>query len=97
MLKHVVVWKIKDPARRTEHAAVVKRALESVRGRIPGLLAIEAGLDIGADAGAADVALYAEFADRAALAAYQSHPLHVDVKALVGPLVTGRVAADREC
>jgi quinol monooxygenase YgiN len=96
MLKHVVIWKIKDPAHKAQHAATVKRELESLRGRIPGLVAIESGLDIGYDAGAHDVVLYSEFADRAALDAYQQHPLHVDVKKVIGPLLTERHALDWE-
>ena len=28
MLKHVVVWKIRDPSRKAEHGAVVKGALD---------------------------------------------------------------------
>jgi quinol monooxygenase YgiN len=96
MIKHVVVWKIKDPAQKAAHANAVKRALESLRGHIPGLLAIEVGIDIGYDRNAEDVVLYAEFADRAALDAYQKHPLHEDAKAIVSLLVTGRHVVDWE-
>ncbi len=97
MLKHVVIWKIKDPTQKTAHAAEVKRVLEPVRGRIPGLLATETGIDIGCDNDADDGALYAEFADRAALEVCQRHPRHLDVKRIVGPLVTGRRVAHWEC
>jgi len=97
MLKHVVTWKIKDPAHAEAHAAEVERALESVRGRIPGLLTIEAGIDIGYDRDADDVVVGAESADRAALDVYEQHPLHQDVKRIVRPLVTGGHVADREC
>jgi Stress responsive A/B Barrel Domain len=96
MIKHVVVWKLKDPARRNGHSAAVKSALEDLRGRIPGLLAIEVGADIGYDSDAADLCLYAEFADRAALDHYQNHPLHVVAKAVVGAHVTDRRAVDWE-
>ena len=94
MIKHVVVWKIKDPAQKDAHASAVKRALESLRGHIPGLLSIEVGVDIGYDAQADDVCLYAEFADRAALDAYQRHPLHEDAKAIVALLVKDRRVVD---
>ncbi len=96
MLKHVVVWKLRDPSRKAEHGAVVKDALESVRGRIPGLLAIEVGLDAGYDGGAVDVALYSEFADRAALDRYQQHPLHLVAKDVVAPLLAERRVVDWE-
>ena len=64
------------------------------RGHIPGLLKIEVGVDIGYDPQADDVVLYSEFVDRAALDAYQGHPLHLDAKAIVSVLVTGRRAVD---
>ena len=60
------------------------------------MLAIEVGIDIGYDAQAEDVALYAEFADRAALDVYQKHPSHQDAKAIVSLLTTGRRAIDWE-
>ncbi|HEY4137906.1 MAG TPA: Dabb family protein [Casimicrobiaceae bacterium] len=94
MIKHVVVWKIKDPAQKPAHAKAVKRALEALRGHIPGMLAIEVGIDIGYDAQADDVVLYAEFENRDALDAYQQHPLHLDAKAIVKVLTTDRRAID---
>ena len=94
MIKHVVVWKIKDQTQKAAHAKAVKRALEALRGHIPGLLAIEVGIDIGYDAQADDVVLYAEFEDREALDAYQQHPLHRDAKAIVKVLTTDRRAID---
>ena len=96
MIKHVVVWKLKDPGARAAHAAIVRSALEGLRGRIPGLLAIEVGVDIGYDSGADDLCLYAEFADRAALDLYQNDPLHLAAKAIVAAHVTGRRAVDWE-
>ena len=96
MIKHVVVWKLKDPSQRDAHAAAVKGALEGLRGRIAGLLAIEVGVDIGYDSAADDVCLYAEFSDRAALDHYQSDPLHLAAKAVVGTYVTGRRTVDWE-
>lgn len=96
MIKHVVVWKLKDPSHHDAHAAAVKTALEGLRGRIPGLIAIEVGVDIGYDSGADDLCLYAEFTDRAALDAYQSDPLHLAAKAIVAAHVTGRRTVDWE-
>lgn len=96
MIKHVVLWNIKDPAQKEAHASAVKRALEALRGHIPGLLRIEVGIDLGADVAAHDVALYCEFENREALDGYQKHPLHDDAKAIVSLLVTDRRAADWE-
>jgi quinol monooxygenase YgiN len=94
MIKHVVVWKIKDQKQKSAHANAVKRALEALRGHIPGMIAIEVGIDIGYDTQADDVVLYAEFEDRDALDGYQNHPLHLDAKAIVKVLTTDRRAVD---
>jgi Stress responsive A/B Barrel Domain len=96
MIKHVVTWRIKDPTQKVAHANAVKRALEALRGHIPGMHAIEVGIDIGYDDKAHDVALYAEFDDREALDRYQSHPLHLDAKAIVAAVTTDRRAVDWE-
>jgi quinol monooxygenase YgiN len=96
MIKHVVIWKIKDPEQRAPHASAVKRALEALRGHIPGMLKIEVGIDIGYDKASHDVILYSEFESRAALDEYQKHPLHEDAKAIVSLLVTDRRVVDWE-
>ncbi len=94
MLKHVVIWNLKDRSRKAEHVATIEAALATMRGRIPGLLAIEFAADAGIDRQARDVVLYAEFTDAAALAVYQEHPLHLAFKDVIGPLVQDRAAAD---
>lgn len=75
----------------------IKSLLESLAGRIPGLLKIEVGLNFLDDVNASDVALYSEFADRRALAVYQDHPEHLAVKPLIGALTSERRVADYDC
>ncbi len=77
MIKHIVFWTLHDEAlghSASDNAALVKSRLESLAGQIPGLLHIEVGLDISDSESSADVALYSEFEDLAALQAYQTHP-----------------------
>jgi hypothetical protein len=79
MIKHIVVWRLKESAHgndRATNARLIKEKLESLRGRIPGLLAIEVGVDFARTEMSSDIVLYSEFATRAALDAYQSHPEH---------------------
>ncbi len=78
MIKHIVFWRLngETPAERHAQATAIKDALEALNGRIPGLLRLEVGIDVSRDADAADVVLYSEFADRAALDAYHHHPEH---------------------
>ena len=79
MVKHLVLWKLKPEAHgqsAAENARAIKEKLERLRGRVPGLLRIEVGLDFSRTDSSSDLALYAEFESRAALEAYQAHPEH---------------------
>ncbi len=99
MLKHIVLWKLKDHALgndKATNALLIKRELEALRGRIPGLLALEVGLDVVRAETSADVALYTELADRAALDAYQAHPLHKAAGAAFREAISERRAVDYE-
>jgi len=99
VIKHIVMWRLKDQAQgnsRSANAELVKEKLEALAGRVPGLLAIEAGLDLGATEASADVVLYSEFESWAALDAYQGHPEHEAVKAFIGEVTEQRWVVDYE-
>lgn len=91
MIKHIVLWRLKNKA----DVARVKQELESMRGKIPGLLSLEVGVNF-AENSPVDVGLYSEFTDRAALVTYADHPVHAPVKATVGGLVAERWVLDYE-
>lgn len=95
-IRHVVCWKLAsdDPAQRSADARAIKEALESLSGRVPGLLEIEVGIDVGGDAGNYDVVLNSLFSDAQALAAYQASALHAAAGRRVVGGVSGRVAVD---
>lgn len=96
MIKHIVLWKLKDSAyskTKLENAKAIKAMLEDLRGKIPGLLKIEVGIDFSGTDQSADVVLYSEFSSREALEDYQVHPLHEPIKAYVmGARVERRIA-----
>ena len=94
MVKHVVMWRLKDKDTKSADAAKIKALLEGLSGRIPGLLKIEVGINFIEDAHSADVVLYSEFRDAAALADYQGHPLHLEVVPQVKALAVERRSAD---
>lgn len=99
MIKHIVMWRFKDTAHgndRGTNALLAREKLEDLRGRIPGLLSIEVGLDFSATANSADVVLVCEFADLAALQRYQSHPLHQAVVPFVAEAASERRLVDYE-
>ncbi len=79
MVKHIVFWRLKPEAHgqsAAENARAIKERLESLRGRVPGMLRIEVGIDFSRTDSSCDLALYSEFESRAALDAYQAHPEH---------------------
>ena len=99
MVKHIVSWKLKDEAHGLPKAQValrIKELLEERQGKIPGLLKIEVGIDFSQTAQGADVVLYSEYPDRAALDAYQVHPLHQAGKDYIGGAATERRLVDFE-
>ena len=99
MIKHIVMWRLKDHAEGNDkmtNAQLMKSKLETLRGQIDGVLAIEVGIDFSATEASADVVLYSEFTDRAALAAYQAHPAHQAVVAFIKEVVSARQLVDYE-
>jgi hypothetical protein len=99
MIKHIVVWTLQETAggrTAAENAQEMKARLEALRGLVDGLLLLEVGIDFSRTSSSADVALYSEFTDRAALAAYATHPDHVAVADFVNTVRVDRVVADYE-
>jgi hypothetical protein len=98
MVRHIVFWKLNGTTaeqRRTQ-ALEIKKALEALNGRIPGLLKLEVGIDFSATDESADVALYSELDSRAALEVYARHPEHVAVLPLVKAARSERRVVDYE-
>lgn len=82
LIKHIVMWNLRGETAQAKSQAVslLKSSFESLRGRIPGLLHLEVGVDSSRIDYACDVVLYSEFESQAALDAYASHPEHLRVK-----------------
>jgi len=99
MVKHIVLWKLKptaEGASAAENAARIKRELEGLVGKIPGLVQAEVGVDFNRSEAAWDLALYSVFSDRAALEAYQRHPTHNVVADFIARVRADRVVVDYE-
>jgi hypothetical protein len=94
MVKHIVLWKLKEP--KAENAAKARAALETCRDVVPGMMRYEIGDDIGVDGAPWDLALYSEFVDREALHAYQVCAPHVVVKSVIGEIREARSCVDYE-
>ena len=100
MVKHIVMWRLKDSAHGNDaglNARLIKEKLESLAGRIPGMISIEVGIDFSRSDSSADVVLYSEFVDRQALEGYQLHPEHEALKPFIGGAAAERRVGDYEC
>jgi len=79
MIKHIVMWKLKEQAEgadRLANAREMKRRLEECAQIVPGILAFEVAVAQPGLEATYDVVLYSAFEDKAALAAYAAHPTH---------------------
>jgi hypothetical protein len=99
MIKHIILWRLKDFAEgstKQENMLKVKKMLEEMRGKIPGMLKLEVGLNFESSDSASDISLYTEFESREALDAYQIHPVHIKVKEFIPLVRTERRVVDYE-
>ena len=96
MVKHIVLWTLKETPGNTvaANALRMKSRLEALNGKIPGMLKLEIGIDVSRTEASADVALYSEFADARALAGYQEHPLHLEVAQFIATIRVSRTVVE---
>ena len=99
MVKHVILWQLKDELSDTEKAAVkagIKEGLEGLAGQIPGLVDIRVNID-ALPSSNADLMLDTTFETAEALKGYSTHPAHVAVAhSKVRPYYKTRVCLDYE-
>lgn len=89
MVKHVVMWKIKDAK---SNAEKMKDKLEALEAKIDEIKSLEVGINFNDSPRAYDLVLITEFEDQAALERYQKHPDHLEIVDYVKSL-TNEVAA----
>ena len=82
MIRHIVMWNVRGGTPEERHANIerVRRGFHGLRGRIPGLIHLEIGIDASQVDYACDLVLYSEFESQAALDAYASHHEHLRVR-----------------
>ena len=100
MVKHVILWQLKDELSAEEKVTVkaeMKDALEGLSGKIPGLLDVKVYTEGLESSKNAEVMLDTTFTDEAALKAYAVHPEHVEVaNTIVRPHTAKRSCLDFE-
>ena len=97
MIKHVVMWKIRDELdgkTKEEICREIKALLESLPGKIPLIRRFEVGINAIPSDASDDLVLVSEFDSPDDLKAYAVHPEHVKVAEVIGKAKLTRNAVD---
>ena len=99
MVKHVILWKLKEEYSATQAAEIkagIKEGLEGLKGQIPGLIEIKVNIE-PLPGSNCDLMLDSTFEDEDALKGYSTHPAHVAVAdGKVRPFTASRTCMDYE-
>lgn len=100
MVKHIILWKLKDELSEAEKQEVkkgIKEGLESLAGVVPGLVDIKVVVDGRLDSSNCDVMLDSTLESVDALKGYAVHPAHVEIaNTKVRPYTAVRTCLDYE-
>lgn len=99
MVKHIILWQLKDeltPEEKKTIKAGMKEGLENLVGQVPGLLEVKVQTE-GLASSNAEVMLDTTLTDEEALKGYAVHPAHVAVaNEKVRPYTKTRMCLDFE-
>ncbi|MEG0296248.1 MAG: Dabb family protein [Clostridium sp.] len=96
MIKHIVMWTLKDFAEgndKKENAKKIKESLEALKNEISVIKFIEVGINNN-DSNVYDVVLNSEFETMEDLDIYQKHPAHVKAGGFVKLVTESRACVD---
>jgi hypothetical protein len=99
MLRHIVMWKLKEQAEgasREDNVARAKALLMACARLDPGIVHFDVGTAQAGLECTYDLVLDSTFRDQAALLAYQNHPQHVAIKPFMKAVVEARQCMDYE-
>jgi heme-degrading monooxygenase HmoA len=85
-LRHIVMWTLKEEAEgqtKAQNMLKAREVLMSCSSLVPGIEQFEVGLKTDGLDCTCDVILNSVFKDENALSAYQNHPDHIAIKAIV--------------
>lgn len=96
MVKHMIVWNLKDGIDKDAIKAEIKKQLEALVGRIDGLLEMKIIIE-GLPSSSGDLLMDSTFENADALKAYAVHPEHVAIAdGIVRPNTATRASYDYE-
>ena len=99
MVKHMIIWNLKEEFSPEEKAQIkkeMKESLEALKGQVPGLVDINVHID-PLPSSNGDVMLDSTLESEEALKAYAVHPIHVEAaNTKVRPFTASRSCIDFE-
>jgi len=90
--RHVIFFWLKEPT--SENIAAAQAQLLSLKGKIPGMLSLEAEADAFRTERSCDICLNTVFDSKESLVAYGTHPVHLPVIAYMKAHCLKSLAAD---
>lgn len=99
MVKHIILWTLKDmpDAEKETVKKGIKEGLEGLKGKIPGLVDIKVNTTGRLESSTADLMLDSTFESADALKGYSKHPEHVAIAdSKVRPYTAARSCLDFE-
>ena len=100
MVRHIILWKLKedlDPTEKENIKKGIKEGLEGLKGHIPGIIDIKVYTSKRLDSSNCDLMLDSSFESESALKGYSVHPAHVAVAdTKVRPYTIQRTCLDLE-
>ena len=94
MIRHIVMFWLKDRTDATVNETLA--LLNGMKGKIPGMLSLEAGMDVVASPRSCDICLCELFESRQTLEGYRTHPVHLPVQAHMHAVMERSASADFE-
>jgi heme-degrading monooxygenase HmoA len=93
MVKHIVLYTLKEGVEKEKAVQIIRSVLEPLVGVIPGLTHLEIRKTYQ---GGMDYALYSEFESAEDLKNYAQHPAHLEAKTHFWEFLDQRFCADYE-
>lgn len=94
MIRHIVMFWLKQKDEKTLKETV--ELINSMKGKIPGMLSLDAGADFAGSPRSCDLCLCETFESRQALDEYQTHPAHMPIRAHMHAVMERSASADYE-
>lgn len=96
MIKHVVMFRLRDDIDKPHHLRELQRRLEGLPDRIEVLRRLEVGLNLTPSPRAGDLLLWTEFTTWEDLEIYRDHPDHQEVVEYIRTIVSESRVVDYE-